>query len=108
MARKINEKSEDEMTTDIMVVDTGGGRNSAITKRVWYVFENTNQKHMIKGYGSNNEGQLCLIVNAATKVWVPGRENVVIFVLNHATLIKTEEEADSLLVPFELMQHGIK
>eukprot|EP00957_Ditylum_brightwellii_P038535 2912562-Ditylum_brightwellii.AAC.1 len=76
-----------------MVADTGGGRNSTITKR---------------GYGSNDDGQLCLIVNAATKAWVPEREEVGIFVLNHATLIKDEEEAESRLVLFELMQHGIK
>eukprot|EP00957_Ditylum_brightwellii_P150076 11429345-Ditylum_brightwellii.AAC.1 len=63
---------------------------------------------MIKGYGSKGDGQLCSIVNAATKVWVPGREEVVIFVLNYATLIEYEEEAESLLVPFELMQHDIK
>eukprot|EP00957_Ditylum_brightwellii_P067508 5125252-Ditylum_brightwellii.AAC.1 len=108
MTRKVNEKSEDGIATDIMVADTGGVRNSTITKRAWYIFENTNQKHMIKAYGSKNEGQLRLIVNAVTKVWVTGREETIIFVLNCATLIKDEEEAELLLVPFELMQHGIK
>eukprot|EP00957_Ditylum_brightwellii_P132311 10088728-Ditylum_brightwellii.AAC.1 len=67
MGRKINENSEDEMATDIMAADTGGGKNSTITKRVWYAFENTNQKHIIKGYSSKDEGQLYSIVNAATK-----------------------------------------
>eukprot|EP00957_Ditylum_brightwellii_P092623 7053217-Ditylum_brightwellii.AAC.1 len=74
MARKINENSEDEMAMDIMVADSGGGRNSTITKRTWYVFENTNYKHIIKGYGSKDERQLWSIVNAATKAWVPKRE----------------------------------
>eukprot|EP00957_Ditylum_brightwellii_P062325 4729058-Ditylum_brightwellii.AAC.1 len=39
MARKINENSEDEMAADIMVADTGGGRNSTITKRSLYVLK---------------------------------------------------------------------
>ena len=91
-----------------MVVDTGGGSNSTVTKRVWHVFENTNQEQLIKGYGSSDDGRICPIVNAATKAMFLGRDEPVILILNHATLIDDENESESLLVPFELMRHGIK
>eukprot|EP00957_Ditylum_brightwellii_P155088 11805589-Ditylum_brightwellii.AAC.2 len=78
---------------DILVVDTGSGRNSTVTKRAWHVFENTIQKHLIKGYGDSGEGKL---------------DEPVIIVLNHATLVEDDEELDSLVVPFDLMRHGIK
>eukprot|EP00957_Ditylum_brightwellii_P190081 14470779-Ditylum_brightwellii.AAC.1 len=93
---------------DILVVDTGGGRNSTVTKRVWHVFEKTNQEQLIKGYGSSNDGRICPIVNAATNATFPGRDEPVILILNPATLINDENESESLLVPFELMRHGIK
>eukprot|EP00957_Ditylum_brightwellii_P171080 13023955-Ditylum_brightwellii.AAC.1 len=92
---------------NILIVGTGGGRNSTITKRAWHIFKRTNRKHIIKGYG-DNEGKLCSIVNAAKKAWINERDEPVILILNHATLIEDPNEKESLMVPFELMRHGVK
>ena len=37
-----------------------------------------------------------------------GREEPVMIRMNYATLIKDEDEEESLCVPFEMMRHGIK
>eukprot|EP00957_Ditylum_brightwellii_P082664 6285510-Ditylum_brightwellii.AAC.1 len=52
---------------DILVVDTGGGRNSTMAKRLWHVFERINHQQVIKGHGSIGKGKTCFIVNATTK-----------------------------------------
>eukprot|EP00957_Ditylum_brightwellii_P043491 3297631-Ditylum_brightwellii.AAC.1 len=40
-----------DIERDIVVFDTGGGRSSTITARVWHVFESTNHTQKIRGYG---------------------------------------------------------
>eukprot|EP00957_Ditylum_brightwellii_P083430 6341728-Ditylum_brightwellii.AAC.1 len=42
---------------DAMVFNTGGGRNSTVTKRVWHIFETTNHTQIIRGYGNEGEGK---------------------------------------------------
>eukprot|EP00957_Ditylum_brightwellii_P044034 3341609-Ditylum_brightwellii.AAC.1 len=74
VTRKIDDQVTDRNLEDMLVVDTGGGKNSTITKRTWHVFENTNQEQLIKGYGSSDDGRICSIVNAATKATFPGRD----------------------------------
>jgi hypothetical protein len=39
---------------------------------------------------------------------VPGREDPVIFEVNYATLVDDNDEYESLVVPFDMMKHGIK
>jgi hypothetical protein len=48
------------------------------------------------------------VVNAITKVNIPGREDPVIFEVNYATLVDENNEYESLVVPFDMMKHGIK
>ena len=60
------------------------------------------------GYQSKEPPQECKVVNAVTKVTIPGREEPVIFEVNYATLVMDEAEYESLVVPFDMMKHGIK
>jgi hypothetical protein len=43
------------------------------------------------------------VVNANTKVNIPGREDPVIFEVNYATLVDDNDEYESLVVPFEIV-----
>eukprot|EP00957_Ditylum_brightwellii_P109280 8335818-Ditylum_brightwellii.AAC.1 len=97
VTRKIDDQVTDRNWEDLLIVDTGGERYSTITKRAWHVFENTNQEQLIKGYGSSDDGRICLIVNATKKATFPGRDEPVILILNHATLIDDENESELLL-----------
>ena len=62
----------------------------------------------MSGYQSKEAPIECAVVNAVAKVNIPGRMNPVIFEVNYATLIKDENELESLVVPFEMMKHGIQ
>eukprot|EP00957_Ditylum_brightwellii_P171499 13056184-Ditylum_brightwellii.AAC.1 len=105
------EDNRDEGGSDIeryiVVFDTGGGKNSTITAIVWHMFESTNHTQKIRGYGSEEERKLCCIVNAATKAHIPGRDMPIILVLHYAMLNEDEGEIESLVVPFEMINHGI-
>ena len=103
--RSVVSPSKDE---DIPILDMGGGKNSTITTRAWHVFERTNHVQEVRGYGEIGEGRKCAIVNAAKKAWIKDRDIPVILILNYATLNKDPEERESLVVPFEMMRHGIE
>jgi len=90
-----------------MVVDTGGGEYSTITDRAWHVLSNTNHSSLMSGYQSGHE-QVLSMVNAVTKAYIEGRDEPVLFVMHHATLVVDENEKESLHVPFQSMRHGIK
>jgi len=62
--RSVLSPSEDE---DILILDTGGGKNSTITTSAWHVFERTNHVQEVRGYGEKGEGRTCAIVNAENK-----------------------------------------
>jgi hypothetical protein len=60
------------------------------------------------GYQSKEPPQECKVVNAITKEIIPGQEEPVIFEVNYATLVMDDAETESLVVPFDMMKHGIK
>eukprot|EP00957_Ditylum_brightwellii_P132355 10092761-Ditylum_brightwellii.AAC.1 len=76
-----------EAEQDIVVMYTGGGQNR---------------------YGSEEKGKRCHIVNVATKARILGREIPVILVAHYVTLNKNEKKSESLIVPLEMMKHGIQ
>eukprot|EP00957_Ditylum_brightwellii_P028330 2139672-Ditylum_brightwellii.AAC.1 len=92
---------------DIVVFDTGGGRNSMIRARAWHIFERMNHHQEIHGYENDDGGKVYRIVNAATKAYIPGRDMPIHLVLYYATLNEDWQENESLIVPFEMMKHGI-
>jgi len=55
-----------KLTSDIMVVDTGGGEHSTIADRPWHVLSNANHLSLMSGYQSEHE-QVLSVVNAVTK-----------------------------------------
>ena len=110
MVRSIGPENLNEIleSEDIVIFDTRGDRNTTITKKAWYVFEETNHCQEIQGHQDKEPGQVCLIVNAVIKATIPGREMSVLMVINYAILIEDPAEHKSLVVPFEMMRHGIK
>jgi hypothetical protein len=92
----------------VLIMDTGGGVTPTITANAWKVTYKCNVTMSMSGYQSKEPPVECAVVNAVTKVQIPGRMDQVIFEVNYATLIKDEHEYESLLVPFEMMRHGVK
>eukprot|EP00957_Ditylum_brightwellii_P178503 13597643-Ditylum_brightwellii.AAC.2 len=71
---------------DILMIDSGGGRNSTVMSMAWYVFEKTNHKQDICGYGNKDKVRACNIVNVITKSWISGKKEPVLFVVNYVAL----------------------
>lgn len=92
---------------DILILDTGGGKNATVTSRAWHVLARTNHTMELSGYQDQGNPKQCSVVNAITKVTIPGRQVPVLFVVNYASLIEDEDENESLIVPFDMMRHGI-
>jgi hypothetical protein len=87
-------------------MDTGGGTTPTIMANAWKITHQYNVT--MSGYQSKDPPMECAVVNAVTKVKIPGIMDPVIFEVHDATLIKDEDEFESLLVPFEMMKHGLK
>jgi hypothetical protein len=62
----------------------------------------------MSGDQSKDPPMECAVVNAVTKVKIPGRMDPVMFEVHYATLIRDENKFKSFLVPFEIMKHGVK
>ena len=90
----------------VLIIDTGGGITPTITANAWKITHRYNITMSMSGYQSKAPPQECVVVNAITKVQLPGREDPVIFEVNYATLVEDENEFESLVVPFEMMKHG--
>eukprot|EP00957_Ditylum_brightwellii_P073244 5567573-Ditylum_brightwellii.AAC.1 len=105
--RKI-ERDKDGGERAILVFNTGGGHNSTVTKRAWHMIERTNHYQVIKGYREKGEGRKCPIVNEATKASINRRELPVLLIVSYATLADNKNERELLIVPFEIMWHGIE
>jgi hypothetical protein len=92
---------------DVLIIDTAGGNTPTITARAWKVTHRTNHRTAIRGYQEKGPGKVCPIVHAITKATIPGRAEPVLFGVNYATLIDDQDEHESLIVPFDMMRHGI-
>jgi hypothetical protein len=92
----------------ILIIDTGGGTKPTRTAIAWKVTHQYNVSVSMSGYQSKNPPIDCAVMNAITKVVIPGRMDPVIFEVNYATLIEDENEFESLVVPFDMMKHGSK
>jgi hypothetical protein len=92
----------------VLIIYTGGGVTPTITANAWKVTHRYNVTMSMLGYQSKAPPQECRVVNAITKVNIPGREDPVIFEVNYATLVDANDEYESLVVPFGMMKHGIK
>ena len=94
-------------SSDILIFDTGGGKFPTITSKAWHVLSRTNHKSAMSGYQSRGDPEICDIVNGVTKAYIKGWEEPILILLNYATLITDPKETESLVVPFEMMRHGI-
>ena len=62
---------------DILIFDTGGGRNVTITRISCNFFEYKNHKQRLLGYKYKSEGKVYPIINAVTKALIQGRDQTV-------------------------------
>jgi hypothetical protein len=92
---------------DVLIIDTAGGTTPTVTSRAWKITHRTNHRTAIRGYQEKGPGKICPIVHAITKAKIPGRNEPVLFGLNYATLVDDPTEHESLVVPFDMMRHGI-
>jgi hypothetical protein len=75
-----------------LIIDTGGGVTPTNTANAWKVTHTYNVTMSMLGYQSKEPPQECKVVNAITKVTIPGREEPVIFEVNYATLVMDDAE----------------
>ena len=66
-------------------------------------FEETNHRLEIRGCQDKEPGQICPIVNAVTKATIPGKEMLVLLVINYTAPIDDPAGNESLVVPFKVM-----
>ena len=77
------------------------------TARGFRVLERTNRTVTVAGYGDEREKAPFQVVNAATKVVIPGFDTPVIFIVNNMTLNEDPNQNESLAIPFEMMRANI-
>jgi hypothetical protein len=63
--------------THVLIIDTGGGVTPTITANAWKVTHTYNVTMSMLGYQSEEPPQECKVVNAITKVTIPGQEEPV-------------------------------
>jgi hypothetical protein len=63
----------------VLIIDTGGGVTPTITANAWKATHRYNVTMSMLGYQSKAPPQECQVVNAISKVNIPGREDPVIF-----------------------------
>jgi hypothetical protein len=101
-------KATDTNNKHILIVDTGGGHISTITKASCLVLHRTNHWTELIGYQDKSCPKRHPIVHCAIKVKAPNIEQPIILVLNYVSLLEDDEETESLLQPFSCMRHGIR
>ena len=80
--------------------------NGTLAPRAWKVLEMTGMTSEISGYQDKTSPQKCPIVNAITKDSLKDGKEILIL-MNHATLLKDNDERESLEVPYDMMRHGV-
>ena len=93
--------------SDILILDTGGGRLPTITRRAWFILDTHAKQSAISGYQNHGDPTICPIVNGIPKVHLSNRDVPILFIMNYATLIDGPDETESLCVPFAMMKHGV-
>jgi hypothetical protein len=98
----------DSANNSILVIDSGGGHISTITKSACLVLHRTGHWTETLGYQDKSSPKRHPIVHCAIKVKAPNIDQPIILVLNYVSLLEDEEETESLLQPFSCMRHGVR
>ena len=72
---------------DIVIFDTGGGRNGTTTRISWHLSEYKNHKHRHLVYQDKLDRNVNPIVNAGTKAWIQRGDIPFLLVMNYANLL---------------------
>jgi hypothetical protein len=67
----------------VLTMDTGGGVNPTIMANAWRVTHKCNVTMSMLGYQSKDPLMECAMVNAVTKVQIPGQMDPVIFEVHY-------------------------
>jgi hypothetical protein len=80
----------DRIRHDVLVIDSGGGKQATVTARACLVLSETGLPPPIEiqGYGSTGPPRLCKIVNIVLKAHVPNEDRPVLFVLNRVLVCR--------------------
>jgi hypothetical protein len=89
-----------KMNTNILIIDTGGGTTSTITKQVCMVLITTNHVTSLSGYQNKATPKQYPIVHCAVKAHIQNYDNPVVFLLNYVTLLDDANENKSLFQAF--------
>ena len=89
-------------------MDTGGGTRGTITKRSCLVLTETGNTETIIGYGDKGDPRKCPISDVVVKVHVHGRDFPVLMILNNVNVLDDPDENESLALPFQFWQHGVR
>ena len=108
VARRLNDNEPNSPNEHILVIDTGGGHISTITKSSCLVLHHTNHCTELIGYQDKASPRRHPIVHCAIKVKAPNLDQPIILVLNYVSLLEDESETESLLQPFSCMRHGVR
>ena len=77
---------------DVLIFDTGTGRNGTIKKIAWNVLEYKNHPQELCGYQDKSKGKFYPIFNSVTKYLIKDRDIPVLLVINYATLMDEKEK----------------
>ena len=109
MTTKGHPNSEDEDKESILIVDTAADQCTC-GGPAWTVLHDTGDKIQCNGYlkgNGANEGPVLPLVSAITCVDVEG-EDPYLFLLNQAWYYEHSEQNESLIHPYQAMDHGVK
>ena len=77
---------------DILIFDTGVGRNGITIRIAWHLSENKIHKQRLLGYQDKSKRNVYPIVNTGAKAWIQGGNIPVLLVMNYATLLDDTDE----------------
>jgi len=101
----ISVNEEHQLSSDKLILDSGGGLQGTIAARAWFLFEKSGIQTRVEGYQIKSP-KLCPVVNAITKVLLEG-DREILFIMNNASLVEDDKEGESLAVPYDMMRHGV-
>ena len=94
-------------SNDVLIIHTERGILGTIIEPAWYITHMTNQKTSVSGYQDRSTPRVHPIVHAVSKANFLNREDPVLLKINYVTLLRDNDEKESLCQPFNLMSDSL-